>query len=73
MTLVTQEELDIEGNIYIKETYDNGTTVTYLKPEPIPEPIDPQDLPPTQDELLESIALNTEYLVVLAELGGSEL
>ena len=45
--------------------YENGEWIEYIPPEP-EEPL------PTAEEMLEAIALNTEYLVVLAELQGGE-
>ena len=68
MKLINTEEIEKDGNIYIKETYDNGTTVEYLKPSG--DPPEPEEPPVTMEEMIESIALNTEYLVVLAELEG---
>ena len=42
--------------------YENGEWVEYIPPQPEPEP--------SVEEILESIAINTEYLVALQELNG---
>ena len=66
--IVKTEEFTVNGITYIRNTYDSGTIEEYIKPVPIPEPPEP---PISDRELMETTALNTEYLVTLAELGGS--
>lgn len=65
--IVTTEEIEENGIVYVVETYSNGAIVKYIKPigEPQPEILHLND---TEEAILET-ALNVEYLVCLAELG----
>ena len=57
MKLITKEEFTKDGIAYIREIYDNGTKVEYVKPndtpQPTPEP-DPQKV--FQDTVLSALA-----------------
>ena len=68
--IIHTEEFVENGITYIRNTYDSGTIEEYIKPIPNPNPPEP---PISDRELMETTALNTEYLVTLAELGGSNV
>ena len=64
--LINKREVTENGVVYIVEEYSGGATVKYNKPTPVqPEQ---EKLTDMEEAILET-ALNTEYLVCLAELG----
>ncbi len=66
------EEVDYPNMIPISEDFDlvkkrwNGTEWETYEPRPAPEPSQP-----SLEEMIESVVLNTEYLVVLNEIKES--
>lgn len=76
MKLISTEIVEKNGVKYQIDTYDNEMVIEYIwqdpnapAPEPMPEP---QDEPINQQELLESMALDLEYLVTLKNMEGGE-
>lgn len=65
--IIDKKEIEENGIIYVVETYSNGAIVKYIKPLEEPQP-KTQHLTDIEEAILET-ALNTEYLVCLAELG----
>lgn len=67
--IISTEEVEEDGITYIVETYSNGGTVKYAKPEPQPEP-EPweQDLMDEEQEAQLEERMNLQYLVDLAEI-----
>ena len=66
--LINKREVTENGVVYIVEEYSSGAIVKYNKPTSVqPEP-EIQHLTDIEESILET-ALNTEYLVCLAELG----
>ena len=64
--LINKREVTENGVVYIVEEYSSGATIKYNKPISVqPEP---ERLTDIEESILET-ALNTEYLVCLAELG----
>ena len=55
MKIIKTEEIIVDGNTYVVNTYDNGTIEKYIKPDPNyvpPEP--PQQLKPVTNEQLQA-------------------
>ena len=68
MIVITDvSEIEENGIVYVVETYSNGAIVKYAKPTGEPK-TETQHLTDIEEAILET-ALNTEYLVCLAELG----
>lgn len=67
MNIISTEEIEENGVVYIIETFSNGANVKRIKSTE-PERPEKQYLSSTEESILET-ALNTEYLVCLAELG----
>lgn len=64
--LIDKREVTENGVVYIVEEYSNGATIKYNKPISV-QPETPK-LTDMEQSILDT-ALNTEYLVCLAELG----
>lgn len=75
--IISTEEIEEDGVIYIVETYSNGTQVKYTKPEPQPEPPEPpeweKDLLNEEYEAQLEERMNVQYLVDLAEINMEEM
>lgn len=72
MRLKNVEEIIEDGVVYIAETYSNGKKETVVKTQKSDENTEVEDLTPElteQEEAILNTAINTEYLVCLAELG----
>lgn len=66
---VKSEEVEIDGIIYIIDTYSNGGTVKYPKPEPQPEPPEwEKDLIDEGTEADLEMQMNLQYLVDITEI-----
>ena len=67
--IIDKQEITEDGITYIVETYSNGGTVKYVKPEHQPEPPEWEKdiIDPTQEAQLEQ-QMNIQYLVDLAEI-----
>lgn len=63
--LIDKREVTENGVVYIVEEYSNGATIKYNKPTAQPETPKLTDM----EQAILDTALNTEYLVCLAELG----
>lgn len=67
--IIDTKEITEDGITYIVETYSNGGTVKYVKPEPKPEPpIWENDLINEDYEAQLEQQMNIQYLVDLAEI-----
>lgn len=64
---MNKTEIFEDGNTYIVETYENGTTVKYLKPVEEIFDVEEKKLSDIEQATLDT-ALNVEYLVCLSEL-----
>ena len=72
MRLKNVEEIIEDSVVYIVETYSNGKKETIVKTQKSDENTEVEDLTPElteQEEAILKTAINTEYLVCLAELG----
>ena len=65
--LINVKEVVEDGQIYVVEEYSSGAIVKYVKPAEGTEPDVPQ--PSETDQTVLETAINTEYLVCLADLG----
>ena len=71
--IIDTKEVEEDGIIYIIETYSNGGTVKYVKPEPQPEPPEwEQDLIDEEYEAQLEERMNIQYLVDLTEINTEE-
>lgn len=71
--IVDTKEVEEDGITYIVETYSNGGTVKYVKPEPQPEPPEwEQDLLDEEQEAQLEERMNIQYLVDLTEINTEE-
>lgn len=68
MKLIKTEEFTKDGITYIREIYDNGTTVEYVKPDDTPQPT-PEPEPDPQKVFQDTVltALADLYELVLGE------
>ena len=67
--IVSKEEIEEDGIIYILETYSNGGTVKYPKPIPQPDPPEwEKDLIDEGYEAQLEEQMNIQYLVDIAEI-----
>lgn len=67
MEIIDVQEVIEDGIIYVITTYSNGVVIKQAKEGMEPLPDNPQ-MSDIEEAILET-ALNTEYLVCLAELG----
>ena len=65
---MNKTEIFENGETYIVETYENGTTIKYLKPIENSSPIDEKTKLSDIEQATLDTALNVEYLVCLSEL-----
>lgn len=72
--IIDTKEVEEDGVIYIIETYSNGGTVKYTKPEPQPEP-EPWEADLIDEEYEAQLEehMNVQYLVDLAEINMEEM
>lgn len=71
MEIIKTEEFEQDGQIFIRETYDNGTTVEYGKPDPNMKPPEPEPMPePITLEQLDK--QQKEIIARLDAMGGGD-
>lgn len=63
MKIIKTEEITIDENTYVREYYDNGTKVEYVKSDPQPQPTPEPQAPSFEDTILSAITDLYEILL----------